>query len=137
MSKKTIIYSAIFWLICTVIGEITLGNPDFPVTFFVFKTLAPWKWYLASHLGGFLFLLLVNHLFFNKSVIWPILLSTAYFSTGETLNWFLFNYFIYTEKPFGPAGAYWTIVLIYLIYCTGQAYVLREYNGKAEMRFEY
>jgi len=94
MSKKIIIYSAIFWLICTVIGEITLGNPDFPITLWVFKTLAPWKWYLASHLCGFLWLLLVNHLFFEKNIIWPILLSTAYFSSGETLNWFFFNYFI-------------------------------------------
>ena len=129
MSKKTILYSAIFVIIGTVIGEITFGNPDFPVTFWVFKTLAPWKWYLASHLGGFLFLLLVNQLFFNRSIIWPILLSTAYFSGGETLNWFFLHYFIYTDKPFGPEGAFWTIILAYLTYCAGQAYVLRKYRG--------
>ncbi len=132
MNKNSIIYAALFWVIATVLGEITFGNPDFPVTFWVFKKIEPWKWYMVSHVGGFLWLLLVNKLFLEKAIVWPILLSTAYFATGETLNWFFLDYFIYTDKPFGPAGAYWTIILSYLACSAIMAYILRkqDFNRK-------
>ena len=84
-----------------------------------------WQWYVAVHGTGFIWVVFLNNVMFGKNILLPSILSTVFFSMGETLNWFVFQFFIYTDEPFGKIGAFISIQGMYFIYCIVQCFLLR------------
>ena len=126
LKKDKIIKSAVFFGVMIFIGEITLGNPDFPITLWKFEKISCWQWSVPVHAAGFIWMLFWNKIFINRNIILPILFSTLFFTAGETANWFVFNFFKYMENPFGAIGSFWIIILLYLGLCSMSCIIIRK-----------
>jgi hypothetical protein len=128
MKKKyyQIILAAIVYCCSVFIGEITIGNPDFPFTIYHFDKIQAWQWSVPVHFTGFCWLLFWNNIFRRQVIILPIAVSTLFFLVGETANWFVFQFFKYEESPLGAAGSFWIIIFLYIGMCTITSYIIRK-----------
>lgn len=126
--KRKILRTAIIYGVLVFMSEITLGNPDFPINFWIFVNIAQWKWSIPVHLSGLLWLILWNFRLKDKSIIWSVLVASLFFIMAETLNWFVFGFFKYSDDPFGKVASFWIIITLYIILCTLCSFLLRMGN---------
>ena len=118
--------AALFFGPAIILGEMTFGNPDFPLTVWYFKTIPAWQWSLPVHLTGFIWLVACNRLLAARSALLPVLLSTAFFFLGETLNRYFLGFFVYAgDLPWQKALSFWSIIAMYAGLCTGAVLILR------------
>lgn len=124
-------FTALIFAMAVFLGEITFGNPDFPITVWYFKKIPSWQWSLPVHMAGFIWLLVCNRLFSKRSVMLPIIAATLFFLGGETLNWYILEIFEYAGRtPWQRALSFWTVILMYAGLCTGVVLVLRRPETK-------
>jgi hypothetical protein len=125
VSKNRILQTTILYTVLVFISEITLGNPAFPIHFWIFIQIPAWKWSIPVHLLGLIWLIFWNSRLKDKAVIWSILISILFFFLAETLNWYFFNFFIYSNEPFGEVASFWIVIILYISLCTICSFVLR------------
>ena len=117
INKNKVILTIILYGILVFFAEITLGNSDFPFNLWVFTKIPTWMWSLPVHLSGIILLFIWNYILKEKHIIWPIFLSSVFFLIAEIANWFVFNFFSYSAYPFGQAGSFWIVIILYLGLC--------------------
>lgn len=122
---KKIVFAAIFYGLSVTISELTIGNPNFPVTIWCFTTIPGWVWSLPVHTVGFLWLFAVNRWFEGKHIFVPVTLSTLFFFLAESANWFWFHFFQYGPRPFDSVISFWIVIALYAILCTFCSLLLR------------
>jgi hypothetical protein len=131
IEKVNIAPTVCFYAFLVVISEVTLGNPEFPITVWRFVTIPTWQWSVPVHAIGFILLFFFNWLFYDKSIRIPIIASILYFLICETANWYIFHFFVYEPYPagealpIGAAGSFWFIILLYTALCTATSLLLR------------
>jgi hypothetical protein len=125
MSKNRIFQTTVLYTVLVCISEITLGSPAFPIHFWEFIQIPAWKWSIPVHVLGLIWLIYWSSRLIDKPVIWPILISSLFFFLAETLNWFVFNLFEYSNEPFGEAASFWIVIILYVTLCTMCSIVLR------------
>ena len=131
IKKESMILAAVCYVLLVGSSEATLGNPDFPFTVWRFETIPTWQWSIPVHVFGFIWLLFLNQLFYDRSIRIPIIVSTLFFLACETANWSIFNFFVYEPNPvgkaypLGAAGSFWLIILLYTVLCTITSYIFR------------
>lgn len=126
MKISRIIPAAIFYSISVFLAEVTFGNPEFPFTLWVFDNLSAYRWSVPVHLAGFLWLLFWSKVLHQKHILFPTVVATLFFLSGETANRFLFRFFTYEENPFGSAeSSFWMIIGLYFILCFVTGFILR------------
>lgn len=131
ISKNSMIQAAVFYACSVVISEMTLGNPEFPISVWRFVTIPAWQWSLPVHAAGFIWIFLCNNRFYDHGMRVPIVVSTLFFLVCETANWSMFHFFIYEPYPMGDrfhlgaAGSFWFIILLYTVLCTVTSFLLR------------
>ena len=118
--------TALFFALAVVAGEITFGNRAFPINVWYFTRIPAWHWSLPVHAAGLVWLLVFNRLFLNRSALVPILLSTLFFTAGETLNRFFWGFFAYAgATPAARILSFWLVIAMYLGLCTATVLLLR------------
>jgi len=121
--------TAIFYVFSVGISELTLGNPNFPVTIWWFTEIPGWTWSLPVHAIGFLFILAVNGWFERKHILAPVTVTTLFFFLAESANWYCFHFFQYGPHPFGPTASFWIVIALYAVLCTLCSLLLRRPAG--------
>jgi hypothetical protein len=128
---KRIAATAFLFALAVVIGELTFGNPGFPLNIWYFEKIPAWQWSLPVHLNGFLWLVACDRLLRNRSPLIPIFLATLFFLLGETLNWYFLNYFAYAGDRTGERIlSFWAVIVMYAGLCTGAILILRAPAGR-------
>lgn len=127
-SKSKILQTAVLYSILVFASEITLGNSDFPINFWIFVKIPAWKWSIPVHLLGLIWLVFWNSKLKGRPIIWTILVSTIFFVIAEALNWFAFNFFEYSKDPFGEVASFWIVIMLYVGLCTICCFLLRTGN---------
>ncbi len=123
---KRLAVVAVLFALAVAGGELTFGNPEFPLTVWYFVTIPAWQWSLPVHLTGFVWLVICNRLFIKQPALVAILLSTAFFLTGETLNWYVLDFFAYAgNQTWQKAISFWLVIVMYAGLCTGAVLILR------------
>lgn len=118
--------AALFFGPAVILGEMTFGNPEFPLTIWYFEKIPAWQWSLPVHLAGFLWLTACNRLFINRSVLVPVFLAALFFLVGEALNWYVFDFFAYVgDLPWQKALSFWVVFAMYIGLCTAAVLILR------------
>ncbi len=125
-SPARILAAAIFFALAVTVGELTFGNPDFPVTVWRFEKIPAWQWSLPVHAAGFLWILACQRWFSRHPAAVPVLLGTLFFLAGESLNWFVFRFFAYGgETPAEQMISFWLVILMYAALCAAVVWLLR------------
>ena len=126
MKNYRVISAAIFYSISVILAEVTFGNPEFPFTLWVFDNISVYKWSVPVHFIGFLWLIAWSKILSQKHFIFPAVIATLFFLSGETANWFLFRFFKYEENQFGSASfSFWIIIGLYFVLCLSTCIILR------------
>ena len=125
LNKSKIFQTALLYSTLVFMGEITLGNPAFPVNLWEFVEIHTWKWSIPVHLLGLIWLIVCNLKLKETPKIWSILISSLFFLLAETLNWFVFNFFEYSNEPFGQVASFWIVIMLYIGLCTICSFLLR------------
>ena len=118
-----------FVIVC---GELTMGNPHFPIHLYTFTKIPAWQWSLPVHLTGFFWILFMSKRLGSSLVYIPILLSLLFFLTGELLNAFLFHFFSYEQYPFGPVFSFVAVIFSYLVLCSLCCFLMKEQSLAAK-----
>ncbi len=108
------------------LGELTLGNPGFPINLWRFDAIAGWKWSLPVHTVGFLWLYFCNFGLIEEPLIIPALFSTLFFLCCETANRFVFQFFQYGGTMIDAPAAFWMVIGLYFMVCTLTCAYLRK-----------
>jgi hypothetical protein len=125
-SVSRIALTALAYALAVLLGELTFGNPGFPITIWYFETLPAWQWSLPVHLAGFIWLVSINRFFLNYPKFLPIMAATLFFFIGEALNWYFWDFFTYAgDLVWHKALSFWTVILMYAGLCTGAVLLLR------------
>ena len=131
IKKENIVPAGCLYAFSVVIAEVTLGNPEFPITVWRFVEIPSWQWSAPVHAFGFIWLFFCNRLFYDRSIRIPIIASTLYFLACEALNWSVFHFFVYEPYPtgephhIGAAGSFWLIILLYTLLSTATSLLFR------------
>jgi hypothetical protein len=109
--------TAILYASMILLAEITLGNQEFPISLWHFTLLQQWCWSLPVHLAGFIWLNICVLLMKKRSIAWPIIFSTSYFVSAETVNLLVFHFFEYGNAHVESIVAFILVNLLYLCLC--------------------
>ena len=130
-SRQRLIVTALLFALAVTAGELTVGNPAFPLTVWYFEKIPAWHWSLPVHLAGFIWLAACNHFLLNRSAFFPVALATCFFFIGEALNWYVFDFFAYAGNGLcQKALSFWVIIAMYAGLCTGAILLLRVPAGR-------
>jgi hypothetical protein len=128
---KRIAVTAVLFALAVISGELTFGNPGFPLNVWYFVKIPAWQWSLPVHLTGFIWLVACHQLFRTRPALVPILLATLFFFIGETLNWYFLNFFAYAGDRAGEkALSFWAVIAMYAGLCAGAILILRAPAGR-------
>jgi hypothetical protein len=125
LGLQRVLLAFIVYAILVLAAEISFGNPKFIFNLWTFETIAPWKWSMPVHLMGFLWILLANAILKDKPMIFAIMGSVLFFFAAETLNAFVFTFFVYSDRFCCSAFSFWTIVVQYFCLCALCSFILR------------
>jgi hypothetical protein len=128
VSRKSFGFAALVFIgysWAVIIAEMTLGNPEFPLTAWRFTTVQCWQWSLPVHALGFIWILGCHHMLRGQPLVLPVVMSVLYFFGAESANWYLFRFFDYSDGPLGPPGSFWLIIIMYTSLCAVCVYLLR------------
>ena len=132
-SFKRIIVTALLFALAVVIGELTFGNPAFPLTVWYFEKIPAWQWSLPVHLAGFIWLVACNRFFSGRPVLIPVLSATCFFFIGETANWYFLDFFAYAgDQAWEKAVSFWIVIVMYAGLCAGGILILRTRAGRPD-----
>ncbi len=127
---KKVLVIAVLYAIGVFLAEISFGNPEFPFHFWSFTKIPTWQWSVPVHLSGLVWMVLWSVILRAKPIIWPIIISIGFFLVCEILNWTNFQFFNYSEKPFGETISFWIVILLYVTLCTITNMMLRWERGR-------
>ena len=125
LNKSKIFQTALLYSTLVFMSEITFGNSAFPINFWTFVKIPAWKWSIPVHLLGLIWLIFCNATLKEKPKLWSILISSLFFFLAETLNWFVFHFFEYSNEPFGQVASFWIVIMLYISLCTICSFLLR------------
>lgn len=128
VSRKSIGFVALIFIAyswAVIIAEMTIGNPEFPVSVWRFTVVAPWQWSLPIHTVGFAWIVGCHYAFRGQPLILPATASVVYFLGVESANWFYLRVFEYSDGPLGRPGSFWLIIAMYAFLCATCVHLLR------------
>lgn len=132
IGSRKIIFTGLLFGIMVFIGEITLGNPGFPIHIYYFDKIPVWTWSVPVHVLGFVWIVFWNNRFIKKPIFVPVVFSITFFTLCEILNLSVLKLFKYSDYPLGPMFSFFMVIFLYVILCTINSIILRfGYKGKA------
>lgn len=126
--NRKIILIAVLYAALVFISENTLGNPDFPIHFWIFTTMPAWQWSVPVHFSGFLWIVFWNVKLKEESIVWAVVACLMFFFSAELLNRHVFHFFIYSRQPLGEDFSFWVVIGLYVGLCAICSLFLRDFD---------
>jgi hypothetical protein len=123
--KNKFFLTSVIYSILIFTAEITLGNPDFPLTLWTFVSIDGWQWSLPVHTIGLGWIFFVYLKFSGQSIFLLTAVSSGYFILMETLNAVLFHFFIYGKNPLGEYFSFFIVIVLYVVLCGICVFILK------------